>query len=61
MAREKKDGQRVSLLMDREVAERLDQFCKDSGLSKTTAIEHALRGFMDDYYERVAKKTETSK
>lgn len=59
MARERKEGQRVSLLMDKEVAERLDQFCKDSGLSKTTAIEHALRRFMDDYYKRVAQTEDT--
>lgn len=56
MARERKDGQRVSLLMDREVAERLEQFCKDSGLSKTSAIEKALSAFMDNYYRMVQKQ-----
>ncbi len=55
MAREKKEGQRVSLLMDREISDQLNRFCKDSGLSKTTAIEKALVMFMEDYYQRVSK------
>jgi predicted transcriptional regulator len=42
MARPKKEGKAVSLLMDKALYDRLERYCETSYLSKTAAIEKAL-------------------
>ena len=52
MARPKKDNVPVSLRIEKELFDRLNQFCEDSGQSKTVAMERALTMYIDDYYEK---------
>lgn len=52
MARPKKDNVPVSLRIEKELFERLNQFCEDSGQPKTVAMERALTMYIDDYYEK---------
>ncbi len=52
MARPKKDNVPVSLRIEKELFDRLNQFCKDSGQPKTVAMERALTMYIDDYYEK---------
>ncbi|WP_294170568.1 hypothetical protein [uncultured Clostridium sp.] len=52
MARAKKESSYVSLKMEKEIADRLNQFLEDSGLTKTKTIEMALNDFMDEYYRK---------
>lgn len=47
MARPKKEGKTVSLLMDKNLFEQLEQYCEETYLSKTAAIEKALRMMID--------------
>ena len=47
MARPKKDGKPVSLIMDKDLYARLEAFCEETYLSKTAAIEKALKEFLD--------------
>ena len=46
MARPKKP---ITVRIEQNIFDRLNQFCNDSGQSKTVAIERALQMYMDDY------------
>lgn len=48
MPRPKKDGIKVSYILDRMLVEELDKYCKDTGRNKTTVIEWALRLYLHD-------------
>ena len=43
------DKHPVSIRMSIQVLERLNEFCKSSGQTKTTAIERAVMMYIDDY------------
>ena len=47
MARPKKDGKTVSLIMEKTLFERLEQYCDETYLTKTAAREKALRMMID--------------
>lgn len=49
MSRQKKESQPFSIRMDKAVYERLNEYCEESGLSKTVAIERAISLYIDDY------------
>lgn len=38
--------------MEKEIADRLEQFLENSGLTKIKRIEMALSDFMDEYYRK---------
>lgn len=60
MPRQKKNNVPVSFRLDKEIFDRLEQFCEDSGQSKTVAVERALDGYFRQYYQN-AQMDETSK
>ena len=39
--------------MQKEIFEKLCQFCEDSGQSKMIAVERALEVYIDDYYKKM--------
>ena len=43
MPRPKKDGKTVSFYLDKELLDRFDRFCDDTGRSKTGAIEWMMK------------------
>ena len=49
MARSKKDGHPVSLIMDKTLFDRLEEYCEETYLTKTAAIEKALKEYLDKY------------
>ena len=51
MPKPKKDNHPVTIRMEESVYERLCEFCKASGQSKTIAIERAVMMYVDDYHE----------
>lgn len=57
MARPKKDGKTVSLIMEKELFDRLEAYCDETYLTKTAAIEKALKNMLD---ERDSKSLKTS-
>jgi hypothetical protein len=52
MARPRKDGKSVNLYLDRKVVERLEQYCKETGQTKTMAIERMLTREMGQYFKQ---------
>lgn len=58
MPRTKKENVPVSFRLAKEVNERLEQFCQDSGQSKTVAVERALIMYIEDYEAKQKKLNE---
>ena len=52
MARQKKDGSSAHFYLDRQLQQRLDEYCKETGLSKTAAVERMLKNELDAYYKQ---------
>ena len=55
MPRPKKDNYPLSLSIEKNVYDRLTQYCEDSGQTKTLAIERALMVYIDEYYRQQEK------
>ena len=55
MPREVKEYKAFSSRMDKATFERLGQFCKEAGQSKTVAIERAINMYIDDYDAKMKK------
>ncbi len=52
MSREKKDAKLLNIKLDRIVHEHLEQFCNESGMTKTMATEKILTQFFEEYFQR---------
>lgn len=52
MSREKKDAKLLNIKLDRIIHEQLEQFCDESGMTKTMATEKILAQFFDEYFHR---------
>ena len=50
MPREKKDARPLNIKLEREIYEQLEQFCDESGMTKTIAVERILRSYLNDYF-----------
>lgn len=61
MARPKKDNHPVTIRLATPLYEKLNQFCEDSGQSKTVAMERALAMYIEDYYAKQAQLEELNK
>lgn len=58
MARQKKDNTPMSIRIDTQLFNRLNDYCARSGQTKTTAVERALEMFIDDYDNKMKKLKE---
>ena len=47
MARKKKDGEKISLYLDRETMERMREQASERGQTLTVAMERALKMYLD--------------
>lgn len=56
MSREKKDAKLLNIKLDRAVHEQLEQFCDESGMTKTLATEKILAQFFEEYFRRPEKE-----
>ena len=59
MPREKKDSKNFACKFDREIFEKLEEYCKMAGQNKTTVVERAVKKYIDENYEmmkEVSKK-----
>lgn len=52
MSREKKDAKLLNIKLNRAIHERLEQFCDESGMTKTMATEKILAQFFEGYFQR---------
>lgn len=58
MGRPAKDGKALNLYIETEIADRLEQYCDDTGITKTAAIERILESYFDDRDEKIKKTGE---
>ena len=56
MPRAKKESKILNIRLATPVYDRLEVFCQESGLSKTTAAEKIFTQFFDRYFERPASE-----
>lgn len=57
MARPKtRDYKSINFNLDVGVLEKLETYCKETGLTKTTAIERILDKFLTEYFANPPKK-----
>ncbi len=52
----KKDAKTVTMKLNKTIYEKLDRFCKETGLSKTVATEKILDEYLSEYFERPENK-----
>ena len=52
MPRQKKDAKILNIKLDRKIHEQLEQFCEESGISKTVATEKILSKYFEEYFSR---------
>ena len=59
MPREKKEARNFACKFNKEIFEKLEDFCKLSGMSKTAVVERAVEKYIEEHMElvkEVAKK-----
>lgn len=59
MSREKKDAKNFACKFEREIFEKLEEFCELSGQNKTAVVERAVEKYIEENLEmikEVAKK-----
>lgn len=56
MAQIKKNAKVISMKMDKTVSDKLDQFCEETGLSRTVAVEKILDKHLDEYFAQPKNK-----
>ena len=52
MSRTKKDAKILNINLDRKIHEQLEQFCDESGMTKTIAVEKILQRYFEEYFKR---------
>lgn len=58
MGRPAKDGKALNLYIAAEISDRLEQYCEETGIKKTTAVERILTAYFDDRDEKIKKTGE---
>ena len=52
MSRTKKDAKILNVKLDREIHEQLEDFCEESGMTKTIAVEKILKHYLEGYFKK---------
>lgn len=53
MAREKKDAKAFGCKFDREIFEKLEEYCEISGQNKTMVVERAVEKYLNENLEKM--------
>ena len=53
MPRKKKDARNFACKFDREIFEKLEEFCQLSGQNKTIVVERAVRKYLEENMEKM--------
>lgn len=53
MPREKKDAKNFACKFDRVIFEKLEEFCKISGMNKTTVVERAVEKYLEENMDKM--------
>ncbi|MBQ6231973.1 MAG: hypothetical protein IJJ80_00530 [Clostridia bacterium] len=57
MPREKKDAKNFACKFDREIFEKLEEYCQLSGQSKTAVVERAVQKYLKKNLEKMREFT----
>lgn len=52
MPRQKKDAKILNIKLAKEISDQLEQFCEESGMTKTIATEKILSKYFEEYFSR---------
>lgn len=55
MPRQKKDAKILNIKLATPVSDKLEQFCEETGMSKTIATEKILSQYFEEYFDRPEK------
>ena len=58
MGRPAKDSKALNLRLDSKVCDRLEEYCQETGITKTTAVERILTAYFDVRDEKINKTGE---
>ena len=58
MGRPAKDSNALNLRLDSKVCDRLEEYCQETGITKTTAVERILTAYFDVRDEKIKKTGE---
>lgn len=53
MPREKKDAKNFACKFDREIFEKLEEFCNLSGQNKTAVVERSVQKYLEENLEKM--------
>lgn len=56
MPRQKKDAKILNIKLNTEISNKLEQFCEETGMTKTTATEKMLSQYLEQYFKRPEKE-----
>ena len=56
MPRAKKDGKILNCYVDRKIFEKLEQYCNETGIPKTSVVEKALGQYLTQFEALMNKK-----
>lgn len=56
MPRQKKDAKILNIKLAREISNQLEQFCEESGISKTVATEKNLSKYFEENFSRLEEE-----
>lgn len=56
MPRQKKDAKILNIKLVKEISHQLEQFCEESGISKTVATEKNLSKYFEEYFSRLEEE-----
>ena len=56
MPRQKKDAKVLNIKLATPINEKLERFCKESGQTKTLAVERFLDNCLDEYFKKPEKE-----
>lgn len=60
MPRAKKDGEKISIYIDKETSGRIRTYAESKGQTLTMAIERAINGFLDNENYCISRKDDIS-
>ena len=52
MPRQKKEAKILNIKLATAISDQLEQFCEETGMSKTIATEKILSQYLDEYFSR---------
>lgn len=55
MARPKKEGKRVSMLIDKRIVTMWEQYAEEMGQTKTMALERIMGEYLEKHFDRDKK------